>query len=146
MEFLIIVTWSKAPVLNRYAVWWVYILTSFNKCLLALYKAYHIWWVGRQIKRGHGPQWPWFFAIKKWPQNTNICFKIFCNLYSIFRIYFIIANMKYYNFEWKSHLQWSDYVSGSRELLFCLCSLNTGLTGVTFPSVGALPHLHIKAS
>lgn len=54
---------------------------------------------------------------------------------------FIIANMKYYNFERESHLQWSD---NSRELTLWFCSLNLGLTEVTFPSVGALPHLHIK--
>lgn len=52
--------------------------------------------------------------------------------------------MKYYNSERESHLQWSDYVSGSREPMLWFCSFNPELTKVAFLSVRPLSHLQLK--
>lgn len=41
--------------------------------------------------------------------------------------------MKYYNSERESHLQWSDYVSGSWEPMLWLCSFKLELTEGDFP-------------
>lgn len=127
------------------------IVISFNKCSLVIYRAYHIWSretdknvtvVINDIRRNIR------LVSLQSPRDPMIqinALKIFCHLYSILTISFITANIKYYNYERESHLQWSDYVTGSREsiLLVFVLSILSSLEA-TFPSVRALSHLHLK--